>query len=172
MPVVAFPVDTFLPGSDLSSIAARKHEFYDGLTTWRSTANFMASDAAALIKVIGKTYEDALTSANNLLLTNLWGDGLPIWPATRARVDWIMQGTQLPGEQLLGKFLPRGALATVESCAIALAMAGGRPEYLPVLISAVDAFLDTLSDSEHMQADSAGAFPVIIVNGHVARQSA
>jgi hypothetical protein len=170
MPVVAFPVDTFLPGSDLSSIAARKQEFYDGLTTWRSTANFMASDAAALIKVIGKTYEDALTSANNLLLTNLWGDGLPIWPATRARVDWIMQGTQLPGEQPLGKFLPRGALATVESCAIALAMAGGRPEYLPVLIAAVEAFLDPLSDSEHMQADSAGAFPVIIVNGHVARQ--
>jgi hypothetical protein len=49
-------------------------------------------------------------------------------------------------------------------------MAGGRPEYLPVLIAAVDAFLDPLSDSEHMQADSAGAFPVIIVNGPIARQ--
>jgi hypothetical protein len=39
-----------------------------------------------------------------------------------------------------------------------------------VLIAAVEAFLDPLSDSEHMQADSAGAFPVIIVNGTVARQ--
>src|SRR5580700_4917096 len=47
-PVVAFPVDTFLPGSDLSSIAARKQEFYDGLTTWRSTANFAAPDATPL----------------------------------------------------------------------------------------------------------------------------
>ena len=30
--VVAFPVDTFLPGSDLTAIQARKREFYDGLT--------------------------------------------------------------------------------------------------------------------------------------------
>jgi len=170
MPVVAFPVDTFLPGSDLSAIAARKQEFYDGLTVWRSTANFLASDATPLIKVTGADHHAALMNANNLLLTNLWGDGLPLWPATKQRVDWILQGTQRPRDLLLGKFLPRGAIATIESCAIALAMAGGRPEYLPVLIAAVEAFLDPLSDSEHMQADSAGAFPVIIVNGPIARQ--
>jgi hypothetical protein len=29
-PVVPFPVDMFLPGSDLSSIEARRQEFYDG----------------------------------------------------------------------------------------------------------------------------------------------
>lgn len=170
MPVVAFPVDTFLPGSDLSSVAARKQEFYDGLTTWRTTTNFTAADAAAMIKVTGANYEEALRNANHLLLTNLWGDGLPIWPATRAQVDLILQGTDRPRDDVLGKFLPRGAIATVESCAIALAMAGGRPEYLPVLIAAVEAFLDPLSDSEHMQADSAGAFPVIIVNGPIAQQ--
>ena len=170
MPIVAFPVDTFLPGSDLSSIAARKQEFYDGLTVWRSMANFMASDATPLIAVTADDYEQALARANDLLLTNLWGDGLPLWPATKARVDWILQGADLPRDQVLGKFLPRGAIATVESCAIALAMAGGRPEYLPVLIAAVEAFVDPLSDSEHMQADSAGAFPVIIVNGPIARQ--
>src|SRR5271170_4166057 len=38
--VVPFPVDMFLPGSDLSSIATRRHEFYEGLTTWRSRANY------------------------------------------------------------------------------------------------------------------------------------
>ena len=101
--------------------------------------------------------------------TNLWSDGLPIWPATPERVDWILLGTDRPRTEVLGKFLPRGAIATVEFCAIALAMAGGRPEYLPVLLAAVEAFLDPLSDSEHMQADSAGAFPVIIVNGPIAR---
>jgi hypothetical protein len=170
LPVVAFPVDTFLPGSDLSCVAARKHEFYDALTTWRSTANFMADGATPMVKVTGDDLVDALASANNLFLSNLWGDGLPIWPATKARVDWILQGTQMTRGQVLGKVLPRGGIATVESCAVALAMAGGRPEYLPVLIAAVEAFLDPLSDSEHMQADSAGAFPVIIVNGPIAAQ--
>jgi hypothetical protein len=171
MPVVAFPVDMFLPGSDLSALAARKQEFYDGLTVWRSTANSPACDTAPLITVTGQDYEQALAKANDLFLTNLWGDGLPIWPATQARVEWILRGTDLPRDQVLGKFLPRGAIATVESCAIALAMAGGRPEYLPVLIAAAEAFLDPLSDSEHMQADSAGAFPVVIVNGPIARQT-
>ncbi len=170
MPIVAFPVDLFLPGSDLSLIATRKQEFYDGLTTWRSTANFLASDETPKIKVSGATYQEALTNANNLFLTNMWGDGLPIWPATEASVDWMLQGTERAREEMLGKVLPRGGIATIESCAVALAMAGGRPEYLPVLIAAVEAFLDPLSDSEHMQADSAGAYPVIIVNGPIAQQ--
>jgi hypothetical protein len=168
--VVAFPVETFLPGSDLSPIQARKREFYDALTSWRSAGNFVASDATPLLKVTGDSYEAALQRANHLLLTNRWGDGLPIWPATTARVDWILQGTDRPRHEVLGKILPRGGIATIEACAIALAMAGGRPEYLPVLIAAVEAFLDPLSDSEHMQADSAGAFPVVIVNGPIARQ--
>ena len=169
-PVVPFSVDIFLPGSDLSSIETRRHEFYDGLTTWRSRANYSGSDQTPLLKVVATSHEAALRKANDLMLANLWGDGLPIWPATRERVDWILQGTDMPRDQALGKVLPRGGIATVEACAIALAMAGGRPEYLPVLIAAVEAFLDPLSDSEHMQADSAGAFPVIIVNGPIARQ--
>jgi hypothetical protein len=169
-PVVAFPVDTFLPGSDLSAIEARRREFYDALTSWRSATNSVASGGASLLKVTAASHDEALRKANDLLLTNFWGDGLPIWPATEARVGWILQGTDMPRDRLLGKILPRGGIATVESCAIALAMAGGRPEYLPVLIAAVEAFLDPLSDSEHMQADSAGAFPVVIVNGPIARQ--
>lgn len=170
LPVVAFPVETFLPGSDLTSVTSRKHEFYDGLTVWRSTTNARPCAGTPLIKATGATYQEALTNANNMLLTNLWSDGLPIWPATAALVDWILQGTDRPRDAALGKVLPRGGIATIESCAVALAMAGGRPEYLPVLIAAVEAFLDPLSDSEHMQADSAGAFPVVIVNGPIAQQ--
>ena len=95
-----------------------------------------------MLSVEGATYEDALIKANNLLLTNLWGDGLPLWPATKERVDWILQGAALPRTHVLGKFPPRGGITTVETCAIALAMAGGRPEYLPVLVAAVEACLD------------------------------
>jgi hypothetical protein len=170
MPVVDFPPDLFLPGSDLSPVEARKKEFYDGLTSWRFTSNNTASDATPLITVTGADYEDTIAKANNLFISNMWGDGLPLWPATKARVDWILRGTDRQREQVLGKVLPRGGIATIEACAVALAMAGGRPEYLPVLLAAAEAFLDPLSDSEHMQADSAGAFPVIIVNGPIAQQ--
>jgi hypothetical protein len=170
MPVVDFPPGLFLPGSDLSSVEARKQEFYDGLTSWRFTSNGAAPDTTPLINLTGADYQDVLERVNNLFISNMWGDGLPLWPATKARADWILQGTDRPREQVLGKVLPRGGIATIEACAIALAMAGGRPEYLPLLIAAVEAFLDPLSDSEHMQADSAGAFPVIIVNGPIGQQ--
>jgi hypothetical protein len=49
-------------------------------------------------------------------------------------------------------------------------MAGGRPEYLPVLLAAVAALLDPKANSEQMQATSAGTFPVIIVNGPIGKQ--
>ena len=53
-----------------------------------------------MLMVEGATYEEALQKANNLLLTNLWGDGLPVWPATRERVEWMLQwlAQQLAGQ--------------------------------------------------------------------------
>jgi hypothetical protein len=168
--MVTFPIEMFLPGSDISPVEARKHEFYDGLTGWTSDVAAPANGASPLVSVRGATFEEALVRANNLILANQWGDGLPVWPATRERVQWILQGTPRPREHVLGTFPPRGGVATVEICAIALAMAGGRPEYLSVLVAAVEAFLDPASGSEQLQAASGSAFPVVIVNGPIARQ--
>ena len=166
--MVTFPIEMFLPGSDIAPVEARKREFYDGLTRWTSD---LAGDAGPgeipMVSVRGATFEDALVRANNLMIANLWGDGLPLWPATRERVEWILRGSTLPRAHVLGTFPPRGGVATVEICAIALAMAGGRPEYLPVLVAAVDAFLDPDSGSEQLQAASGSAFPVVIVNGPI-----
>jgi len=167
--MVTFPIDMFLPGSDLSAITKRKKEFYNGLTQWRPDFAQAASGAAPMLMVEGATYEDALQKANNLLLTNLWGDGLPVWPATRERVEWMLRGSALPRDHLLGKFPPRGGVTTVETCAIALAMAGGRPEYLPVLLAAVEACLDPDALFDQLQATSGSPFPVVIVNGPIAR---
>ncbi|HEX9672696.1 MAG TPA: hypothetical protein VGA12_04585, partial [Burkholderiales bacterium] len=166
--MVTFPIPMFLPGSDLSSLKERKREFYDGLTRWKSEFTQTAG-SAKMLAVEGATFEDALVKANNLLLTNLWGDGLPLWPATKERVDWILRGSTLPRTHVLGKFPPRGGITTIETCAIALAMAGGRPEYLPVLVAAVDACL-AAEGFDQLQATSGGPFPAVIVNGSIAKQ--
>ena len=168
--MVTFPIGMFLPGSDITPVRSRKREFYEGLTRWQSGFAQGTAGAPAMLCVEGGSHEDALNKANNLLLTNLWGDGLPLWPATRERVDWILRGAALPRTHVIGKFPPRGGVTTVETCAVALAMAGGRPEYLPVLIAAVDAFLDAESNSDQLQATSGGPFPVVIVNGPIARE--
>jgi len=76
----------------------------------------------------------------------------------------------LPRTHVLSKFPPRGGVTTIETCAIALAMAGGRPEYLPVLVAAVDACLDKESGFDQLQATSGGPFPAVIVNGSIRKQ--
>lgn len=168
--MITFPIDMFLPGSDIAPLEKRKHEFYDALTNWQSSFNQAAPGANPVISIDAVSYEDALEKANYLMITNLWGDGLPIWPATKARVDRILRGTPLPHDHRIGKFPPRGGITTVETCAIALAMAGGRPEYLPVLIAAVEAFLHPETNAEQLQAASGSAYPVVIVNGPIGKQ--
>ena len=167
--MVTFPIDMFLPGSDISAVKLRKREFYNGLMKWKSEFE-QGHGEAKMLSVEGSSYEDALIKANNLMLTNLWGDGLPVWPATRERVEWILRGSALPRTHVLGKFPPRGGITTIETCAIALAMAGGRPEYLPVLVAAVEAVLEPDSNFDQLQATSGAPFPVVIVNGPIAKQ--
>jgi len=157
----------FLPGSDISPLERRKREFYEGLTRWRSALAAADGGEPPMVRVEGATFEQALARANHVMLANRWGDGLPLWPPTRERVDWILRGAASPRRRTLGTFPPRGGVTTIESCAIALAMAGGRPEYLPVLVAAVGAFLDPESGSAQLQAASGSAFPVVIVNGPI-----
>ena len=167
--MVTFPIEIFLPGSDIGPVEARKREFYDGLTKWTPAAGASANGGAAMVTVEAESHEAALDRANHVILARQWGDGLPVWPATRARVQRMLEGVDLPPAHVLGVFPPRGGVATVQTCAVALVMAGGRPEYLPVLVAAVEAFCDPASGSEQLQAASGSAFPVLIVNGPVGR---
>lgn len=166
--MVVFPIDVFLPGADLALLKERRREFYDGLTSWASDTG--QAGTSSMLRVEGATYEEALAKVNNLFLARLWGDGLPLWPATKERVDWILRGAAFPRTRVIGKLPPRGGIATVESCAIALAMAGGRPEYLPILIAAVEAFVDPAARGDLLQATSGAPFPVVIVNGPIGKQ--
>jgi hypothetical protein len=168
--MVTFPMPIFLPESDIAPVEARKQEFYDGLTRWKPDAVRAGAERGRTIEIEATDYEQALARFNHLAIANLWGDGLPLWLPSPQRVQWILRGAPAPASRVLGKMPPRGAIVSVEACAIALAMAGGRPEYLPVLLAAVEAFLDPSTNSDQLQAASGSAFPVVIVNGPIRRQ--
>jgi hypothetical protein len=123
--MVTFPMEMFLPGSDISPLEARKREFYDGLTRWRSAFAGDGTGQAPMVRAQGTSVEDAFAQANHLMLANRWGDGLPLWPPTRARVDWILGGTAQPRRRRLGTFPPRGGVTTVESWGQGRAVGGG-----------------------------------------------
>ncbi len=171
--IYEFPTKMFLADSDLTPIRENIDKIIYGLTKWEPKVKekgiYYHSEN---IVVQGKDYRKAEDNMNYMFLKRMWGDGLPIIPPTPERVEWILTGTDLPANSLIGtgKVLPLGRIITVREAAICLAMAGGRPEYLPVVIAAMDAILDPLMMHQSWQATTQGAFPALIVNGPIAKQ--
>jgi len=98
--------------------------------------------------------------------SNLWTDGLPIVPPTTDRIEAFLQHTNRDASQSLGILAPDNRLATVWSVAVNGVMAGCRPEYLPVLIAAVEAIADP--DFRIQDAGSTpGWEPLAIINGPI-----
>ena len=64
--MATFPIDLFLPDSDLSPLSARRDEIYRGLTSW--TPEHRDEFDIPRISIDADSYEDALEQANNLFL--------------------------------------------------------------------------------------------------------
>lgn len=168
--MVTFPIAPFLVGSDLAPVGKKLEHFISGLTSWKPRADQTGITEPPKLHIEANGFEAALDKMNRQFLTNMWGDGLPLNAPTEERVSWILKGTDLPRDHAIGKVMPRGGIATVETIAVSLAMAGGRPEYLPVLIGAMSAILHPDMDHDKWQATSGSTYPVVIVNGPVAKQ--
>ena len=160
----------FLPDSDLSPLRDNIDKAIYGLTQWQPVRKEKKIEVPEKITVDGKDYDEAMVRMNDLFLTNLWSDGLPLFPPTEERVKWILSGAALSPGTVIGKILPRGRIATVETLAVNLAMTGGRPEYLPVLIAAVEAMIDPVVEHQVFNATTCSVYPAVIVNGPVAEQ--
>jgi hypothetical protein len=92
-------------------------------------------------------------------------DGLPvIAPTVSAVADAIDACGRGAGESL-GAMPPTWAEATVERVAINAVMAGCRPEYLPVVMAAVEAVLDPAYNLYGVQATTHSCAPFILVSG-------
>ncbi|NYT62065.1 hypothetical protein H0A66_06995 [Alcaligenaceae bacterium] len=110
--------------------------------------------------------EDAL-DANELFQKNGWTDGLPIIPPTEAATLRFLEAAGLSPSDLVGVEPVRRRRITAEKVAIAAVMAGCLPEYMPVVIAAIKAMCEPLFGLHGNTASTAGAGPMIVVNGPV-----
>ena len=94
-----------------------------------------------------------------------WSDGLPLIPPTVERVEQMLGGTARARHSVVARVAPGFGEASVERIAINAVMAGCRPEYLPVLIAAVEAVAEQPFNIQGIQATTNSAAPWIIVNG-------
>jgi hypothetical protein len=164
-----FPNELGLEGSDLSPLQINIDKIVAGLTTWRPKINQKGLYPSPMVSVEGQNYEAAFANLNHLFMQNLWGDGLPLVPPTDRQVDWILTGTDLAPGTVIAKVPPRGGLATVHSIAVNLALAGGRPEYMPVLMAIVAAIAIPRFQLQNISPSSNSNYIAAVVNGSVAK---
>ncbi len=96
-----------------------------------------------------------------------WSDGLPVVPPTEARVYRMLQGTTRAADEILGLMPPNLSPCNVEKVAINAVLAGCKPEYLPVVIAAVEAALDPAFCLHGLLATTWFSGPMVIVNGPI-----
>jgi len=98
-----------------------------------------------------------------------WSDGLPVVPPTPERVLRMLRGTNRRPDEELGLIPPDLVPCTVEKVAINAVMAGCKPEYMPVVLAALDAALTEEFGLHGILCTTMFAGPMIMVNGPVAR---
>jgi len=124
--------------------------------------------AAARIATID--VEDDADAVNRLFRERRWTDGFPVVAPTRERVQRMLRCTPRDARDVVAVIPPGFGPATVELIAINAVMAGCEPEYMPVLIAAVEAAADPKFNLQAIQATTNSAGVWLIVNGPVAKR--
>ncbi|MFT4561950.1 MAG: hypothetical protein ACI9BW_001693 [Gammaproteobacteria bacterium] len=96
-----------------------------------------------------------------------WSDGLPVVPPTEQRVYRMLAGTTMSSDHELGLVPPNLVPLTIEKVAINAVMAGCKPEYMPVIIAAVEAALDSAFCLHGLLATTWHSGPMVVVNGPI-----
>ena len=105
--------------------------------------------------------------ANELFQRNGWTDGLPIVPPTESVVSRFLDAAGVPAGAVVGVEPVRRRRITAEKVAIAAVMAGGLPEYLPVVVAIVKAMCEPEFGFHGVTASTGGSAPFAVVNGPV-----
>ncbi len=119
------------------------------------------------VQLEGKSVADLMRRSYEYAYEQGWTDGLPIIPATPEAVEQFVAASGRKGDEVVGVLPPRNGGATVEVIAVNAVMAGCRPEYMPVLIAAVEAVTDPMYPLELMQVTTNPMTPFLLVNGPI-----
>lgn len=97
-------------------------------------------------------------------------DGLPVVPPYPEAVEKMIAASGRPSEEVLGKVPPSYSPLTIETVAVNAVMAGCLPEYMPVIVAALEAMLDPKYNWVWPACSLKGVAPLIIVNGPIRHQ--
>ena len=100
-----------------------------------------------------------------MMFTRGWTDGLPVVPPTEERVMRMLTGTTRAPSDIVATVPPDLVDISVEKVAIAAVMAGCLPEYLPWVLTAVEAACTDDFNMHGLLATTMPVAPVIVCSG-------
>ncbi|MBI2910090.1 MAG: hypothetical protein HYX92_20810 [Chloroflexi bacterium] len=114
-------------------------------------------------------FAGTLHEVNNFFYDKGWTDGLAIIPPTVEKVEEFLKYTDRSPDEEIAVLPQKNLRATPRNIAANAIMAGCRPEFLPLLIAAVEAIGDP--DFQLMNLGSTGCkTPWLLVNGPIVKQ--
>ena len=99
-----------------------------------------------------------------------FSDGLPLVPPTEKRVLAMLEGTTRKPDEVVAVVPSDLVECTVEKVAINAVMAGCKPEYLPLVLAAVEGACTDQFNMHGLLATTLSAGPVLIVNGPIRKR--
>ena len=111
-----------------------------------------------------------VTESIELMYQAGWTDGLPVVPPTGERVREFVDYLGRSPDDLVAELPPLGGRATVERIAANAVMAGCLPQYMPVVVAALEAMMDDRFNLRGVQCSTGIHTPLVIVNGPIARE--
>ena len=129
----------------------------------RSSGTASSAATAAPERFTFADEDEALETFHARRLT----DGLPFVLPTAERVQAMIAGSGRQAGEVIAIVPPRWAEATVENIAINAVMAGCRPQYMPVLIAALQAAADPAFGLYSVQATTHPCAVMMLISGPI-----
>jgi len=113
---------------------------------------------------------DDLTAAIEMYYSRGWTDGLPVVPPTETSVRAMIDAGGLDPDAEITFIADRQVSVTAEKVAINAVLAGCRPEYMPVIVAAIEAIGDPRYNYHGPATSTSGSAVLILVNGPITRE--
>lgn len=114
--------------------------------------------------------EGTVDDVNNYFFEKGWSNGLPIVPPTPEKVEAMLKGTDRSPDEEVWVVPPRNGILTVEGVATYAVMTGCKPEYMPILLSALDAMKDPGFNWRGLTTTTHPNGLLVVVNGPIAKE--
>lgn len=159
----AVPLPGLLEKSDMPSRIAAG--IINGLTTNPQKVQIDADHDKEFLTYHGTAEGKASTFMEKDFLNRCWSDGLPLVPPTSDAVLRMTAAVDRDPNESIGAVMPGGTQATIRKIAVNAVMAGCLPQYMPVLVAAVEAITDPRFDLLGVQCTAGMVSPLLIVSG-------